>query len=50
MLSFFVAEAKATSVSLDVHLPQLLLELVGCAKSLQYVTFCASPIPLTFCA
>jgi hypothetical protein len=52
MIAFFVAEAKASAITgpLEGHLPQVLLELVACAKHLRCVTFCASSMPLTFCA
>ena len=37
MIAFFVAEATI-AVPLEGHLPQVLLELVACAKHLGYVT------------
>ena len=38
----------ATAVHLEDYLPQVLLELVACAKNLEYITFRSTPTPLTF--
>ncbi len=52
MIAFFAAEAKASTVAvpLEGHLPQVLLELIACAKHLEYVTICTSSMLLMFCA
>ena len=50
MIAFFAAEVKysATAVHLEDYLPQVLLELIACAKNLEYVTFSTTPTSLTF--
>ena len=51
MIAFFATEVKAaTLANFEDYLPQVLLELIACAKSLEYVTFSSTPTPLTFYA
>ena len=52
MIAFFAAEAKASTIAvpLEGHLPQVLLELVACAKHLGYVAISTSiPFRSLFC-
>ena len=51
MIAFFATEAKAATVaSFEDYLPQVLLELIACVKSLESVTFSSTPMPLMFYA
>ena len=49
MIAFFAAEAKAITIPLDEYIPQVVLELIACAKHLGYVTFCPSSVLFMFC-
>ena len=51
MIAFFAADAKASTVAhLGDYLPQVLIELIACAKRLEYVIFSSTPTSLTFYA
>jgi len=50
MIAFFAAEAKGPAhTELEDYLPQVLVELVACAKHLGYATFGIYAMLFMFC-